>query len=258
MNSVRNVLAITEKELRSYFASPIAYIIIGLFSLLFGYFFYVYLMLFVRQSEQMMQFGGGGSANVNQQMIRYVLLNVSVILLFLMPVITMRTYSEEKRSGTIELLLTSPVTDVQIILGKFLGAMGLYGAMLLVTMLYMSILFFIGNPEWRPLVAGYLGLLLMGGCFISVGLLISSLTKNQIVAGAITFAVFLMLWVINWMADQAGPVARQILTTLSITDHFDDFARGIIDTKHLVYYVSFITFGLFLTSKSVDMERWKG
>ncbi|MGB2713428.1 MAG: ABC transporter permease subunit [Vicinamibacterales bacterium] len=258
MNSVRNVLAITEKELRSYFASPIAYIIIGLFSLLFGYFFYVYLMLFVRQSEQMMQFGGGGSANVNQQMIRYVLLNVSVILLFLMPVITMRTYSEEKRSGTIELLLTSPVTDVQIILGKFLGAMGLYGAMLLVTMLYMSILFFIGNPEWRPLVAGYLGLLLMGGCFISVGLLISSLTKNQIVAGAITFAVFLMLWVINWMADQAGPVARQILTTLSITDHFDDFARGIIDTKHLVYYLSFITFGLFLTSKSVDMERWKG
>ena len=258
MNSVRNVLAITEKELRSYFASPIAYIIIGLFSLLFGYFFYVYLMLFVRQSEQMMQFGGGANVNVNQQMIRYVLLNVSVILLFLMPVITMRTYSEEKRSGTIELLLTSPVTDIQIILGKFLGAMGLYGAMLLVTMLYMSILFFIGNPEWRPLVAGYLGLLLMGGCFISVGLLISSLTKNQIVAGAMTFAVFLMLWVINWMADQAGPVARQILTTLSITDHFDDFARGIIDTKHLVYYVSFITFGLFLTSKSVDMERWKG
>lgn len=253
-----NVLAIAEKELKGYFASPIAYIIIGLFSLLFGYFFYVYLMLFVRQSEQMMQFGGGANVNVNQQMIRYVLLNVSVILLFLMPVITMRTYSEEKRSGTIELLLTSPVTDIQIILGKFLGAMGLYGAMLLVTMLYMSILFFIGNPEWRPLVAGYLGLLLMGGCFISVGLLISSLTKNQIVAGAMTFAVFLMLWVINWMADQAGPVARQILTTLSITDHFDDFARGIIDTKHLVYYVSFITFGLFLTSKSVDMERWKG
>jgi ABC-2 type transport system permease protein len=258
VNSVRNVLAITEKELRSYFASPIAYIIIGLFSLLFGYFFYVYLMLFVRQSEQMMQFGGGGNANVNQQMIRYVLSNASVVVLFVLPAITMRTYSEEKRSGTIELLLTSPVTDVQIILGKFFGAMGLYGAMLLVTMLYMSILFFIGNPEWRPVVAGYIGLLLMGGCFISVGLLISSLTKNQIVAGAITFAVFLMLWVVNWMADQAGPITRQILTTLSITDHFDDFARGIIDTKHLVYYISFITFGLFLTSKSVDMERWKG
>ncbi len=258
MDSLRNVLAITEKELRSYFASPIAYIIIGLFAMLFGYFFYAYLSLFVRQSEQMMQFGGGATANINQQMIRYVLLNVSVILLFLMPVITMRTYAEEKRSGTIELLLTSPVTDVQIIMGKFLGAMGLYGAMLLVTMLYMAILFVFGNPEWRPLAAGYLGLLLMGGCFISVGLLISSLTKNQIVAGALTFAVFLMLWVINWMADQSGPVTREILNTLSLTDHFDDFARGIIDTKHLVYYLSFITFGLFLTAKSVDSERWRG
>jgi ABC-2 type transport system permease protein len=258
VNSVRNVLAITEKELRSYFASPIAYIIIGLFSLLFGYFFYMYLMLFVRQSEQMMQFGGGATVNINQQMIRYVLLNVAVILLFLLPVITMRTYSEEKRSGTIELLLTSPVTDVQIILGKFFGAMGLYAAMLLVTMLYMAILFVFGNPEWRPIAAGYLGLLLMGGCFISVGLLISSLTKNQIVAGALTFVVFLMLWVINWMADQSGPVAREVLTMLSITDHFDDFARGVIDTKHLVYYLSFITFGLFLTAKSVDSERWRG
>src|SRR5688500_3894620 len=133
---MRNVLAITDKELRSYFASPIAYIIIGLFSLLFGWFFYVYLTTFVRQSEQMIQVVGSASANINQQMIRYVLLNVAVILLVLMPVITMRTYSEEKRSGTIELLLTVPVTDVQIYLGKFFGAMGLYAAMLLVTMLY--------------------------------------------------------------------------------------------------------------------------
>jgi ABC-2 type transport system permease protein len=181
-----------------------------------------------------------------------------VIILFVMPMITMRTYAEEKRSGTIELLLTSPLTDVQIILGKFFGAMGLYAAMLLVTMLYMAILFVYGNPEWRPIAAGYLGLLLMGGCFISVGLLISSLTKNQIVAGVMTFAVFLMLWVINWIADQSGPTTRDIVNYLSIVDHFDDFARGIIDTKHLVYYVSFITFGLFLTAKSVDSERWRG
>ncbi len=258
MNSVRNVLAITEKELRSYFASPIAYIIIGLFSLLFGWFFYVYLTLFVRQSEQMMQFGGGGSANINQQMIRYVFLNVAVILLFLMPVITMRTYSEEKRSGTIELLLTSPVTDVQIILGKFFGAMGLYAGMLVVTMVYMGILFWFGNPEWRPLAAGYLGLLLMGGCFISVGLFISSLTKNQIVASAITFGVFLMLWVINWIASFMGPTAQEVLNYLSITDHLDDFSRGVLDTKHLVYYISFIAAGLFLTARSVDTERWRG
>jgi ABC-2 type transport system permease protein len=228
-----------------------------LFALLFGWFFYMFLTMFVRQSEQMMQFGGG-SANINQQMIRGVLQNSAVIILFVMPMITMRTYSEEKRSGTIELLLTSPVTDFQIIMGKFLGAMGLYVAMLLVTGLYMVILFIYGNPEWRPVLAGYLGLLLMGGCFISVGLLISSLTKNQIVAGFLTFAVFLMLWVINWIGDSSGPTTQAIVSYLSITEHFDDFARGVIDTKHLVYYLSFMVFGLFLTAKSVDSERWRG
>jgi ABC-2 type transport system permease protein len=255
---VRNVLAIANKEFRSYFASPIAYILIGLFSLLFGWFFYVFLMAFVQQSEQMMQFGGGGSPNVNQMMIRGLFQNTAVIILFVMPMITMRTYSEEKRSGTIELLLTSPVTDLEIIIGKFLGALALYAAMLLVTMVYIAILFRIGNPEWRPIVAGYLGLLLMGGCFLSTGLFISSLTKNQIVAGFLTFATFLMLWIINWMGESSGPTTRDVLNYLSITEHFDDFSRGIIDTKHLVYYLSFMTFGLFLTAKSVDSERWRG
>jgi ABC-2 type transport system permease protein len=258
MSSIRNILAIAGKELRSYFASPMGYIIIGLFALLFGWFYYVYLHVFVEQSQRMMMMGGGGNVNVNEQMIRGVLQNAAVIILFVMPMITMRTYSEEKRSGTIELLLTSPLTDTEIILGKFLGAMALYAAMLLVTMIDIAILFKLGNPEWRPIAAGYLGLLLMGGCFIAVGLLISSLTKNQIVAGFMTFAVFLMLWVINWMADSAGPTGRAILSFLSITDHFDDFTKGIIDTKHVIYYLSFITFGLFLTSKSVDSERWRG
>ena len=253
---MRNVLAIADKELRSYFASPIGYVIIGFFALLFAWFYTSYLDWFLETSQQMM--GPGRSPNVNQQVIAGLLQNSAVIILFVMPMITMRTYSEEKRSGTIELLLTSPVTDVQIILGKFLGAMGLYAAMLGVTFLSIALLFYFGNPEWRPIVAGYLGLLLMGGCFISVGLLISSFTKNQIVAGVATFGVFLLLWVIDWPARSAGPTVRAILEHLSITQHFSDFARGIIDTKHLVYYLSVITFGLFLTAKSVDSERWRG
>ena len=254
---MRNVIAIANKELRSYFSSPMAYIIIGFFALPFGVFFYLYLDAFVRQSLQMAGMGGG-SMNVNQQVIRYVLQNASVIILFIMPMITMRTYSEEKRSGTIELLLTSPVTDVEIILGKFFGALGLYIAMLLVTLLYIAILFVYGNPEWRPLVACYLGLLLMGGAFLSLGLLISSTTNNQIVAGIISFIVFLMLWIIGWFADSAGPVMGAVTRYLSITEHFDDFSKGIIDTKHVLYYLSLITFGLFLTAKSVDTERWRG
>jgi len=253
-----NVLAIAQKELKGYFASPIAYIVIGFFVLLFGYFYYALLMIFNQQSMQMMGFEGAPVQNVNDQMIRPLFLNASVLVLFVLPMITMRTYSEEKRSGTIELLLTSPLTDFEIIMGKFLGAMALYGAMLAVTFVHMGILYAFGSPEWIPIATGYLGMLLMGGCFISLGLLISSLTKNQIVAGVVTFAVFLMLWIINWSADQSGPVMRAVLNHLSIIDHFDDFARGIIDTKHVVYYLSFITFGLFLTAKSVDSERWRG
>lgn len=253
-----NILAIARKELRSYFASPIAWVILGLFALLFGFFFYTFLVLFVRQSMQMGQMGGPQTVNVNLYMIRPLLQNASVIILFVLPMITMRTYAEEKRSGTIELLLTSPVTDVQIIVGKFLGALALYAAMLVVTALYVALLFRYGDPEWRPIVSGYLGLLLLGACFISVGLLVSSMTRNQIVAGMATFGVFLMLWVIGWIGDFAGPTTRTIVSYLSITDHFDDFSKGVIDTKHVVYYLSFITFGLFLTAKAVDSERWRG
>src|SRR5687768_12901418 len=253
---MRNILAIADKELRSYFASPIAYVIIGLFALLFGWFFFVYLSVFVQRSSQAMM--GGGAPNINQDMIRGVFLNSAVIILFVMPMITMRTYSEEKRSGTIELLLTSPVTDFQIIMGKFLGALGLYASMLLVTMLYIAMLFAYGNPEWRPIATGYLGLLLMGGCFLSVGLFISSVTKNQIIAGMVTFAVFLMFWVINWIATFMDPTPQAVLNYLSITEHLNDFARGVIDTKHLVYYLSFIAFSLFLTVRAVDSERWRG
>ena len=254
---MRNVLAIAGKELRSYFASPIGYVIMGFFALLFGIFFYAYLGEFMRQSMQMAGFGGG-AMNINMSLVRPLFGNASVVLLFVIPMITMRTYSEEKRSGTIELLLTSPITDVQIILGKFLGAMGLYLAMLAVTLLYMAILFWFGDPDWRPVAAGYLGLLLMGGSFIAVGLLISNLTKNQIVAGTATFGIFLLLWIISWLGEASGPRMQAVLTYLSVTEHFDDFAKGIIDTKHLVYYASFITFGLFLTAKSVDSERWRG
>jgi len=256
---MRNVLAIAHKELKSYFSSPIAYIVLGFWALLYGYFFVAILQFFVRQSMQMGQFSQGPQAmNINQQLIRPLVQNVTILVLFLMPMVTMRTYSEEKRSGTIELLLTSPVTDWQIILGKFLGAMLLYATMLAVTAIHLGILFYYGRPEWKPVATAYLGLLLLGGCFISVGLFISSLTKNQIVAGMVTFAVFLLLWVIEWIGSFSGPTVDSLTQYLSIVGHLDDFGKGVLDTTHLIYYLSFITFGLFLTAKSVDTERWRG
>lgn len=254
-----NTLAIAHKEIKAYFASPIAYIVIGFSAVLFGYFFVALLLNFDRMSLQAGSgFGGPESVNVNQMLIGPFFMNVAVILLFTLPLLTMRIYSEEKRSGTIELLLTSPLTDVQIVLGKFLGALVLYAAMLGVTVVHIGFLFIFGNPEWRPVATGYLGVLLMGGCFLSLGLFVSSLTKNQIVAGFITFAVFLMFWIVNWIAGFVGPTTQNVLNYLSITEHLNDFTIGVLDTKHLVYYVSFIAFSLFLTVRSVDTERWRG
>ena len=152
----------------------------------------------------------------------------------------------------------SPVTDFQIIMGKFLGAVALYVIMLAVTLVHLALLFIYGNPEWKPIFTAYIGLLLLGSCFISLGLLISSLTKNQIVAGMVTFAVFLMLWIITWIGSFSGPTVDKLTQYLSIIDHFDDFGKGVLDTTHVIYYLSFITFGLFLTAKSVDSERWRG
>jgi ABC-2 type transport system permease protein len=253
-----NVLAIAGRELRAYFASPVAYIVIGLFAALYGAFFVLYLFLFVEQSMRMGAMGMGGPVNVNQMMLRPLLGNMAVVMLFMLPMLTMRTYAEEKRSGTFELLLTSPLTDVQIVLGKFLGAMAVFALMLLVSGLNVLLLFAYGSPEWKQLASSYLGLLLMGGSFIALGLFLSSLTRSQVVAGAATFAIALLLWIVSWFGETGSETVRTLTSFLSVIEHYEDFSKGVIDTKHLAYYLSFIVFGLFLTVRSVDSERWRG
>ena len=253
-----NILALAQKELRAYFVSPMAYALFGFFALLFGYFYVANMNVMLQYS--MGQFGQGGPqvVNINEFMIRPLFGNTAFILLIMLPFLTARAYAEEKRSGTMELLLTSPISDVQIIIGKFLGAMALYTMMLGITLVHIGILFWYGDPEWRPIVSGYLGLLLMGGSFISVGLAISSMTKSQMVAGVSTFAVLLLFWMINWVSDGSGTTADTVLSYLSILEHLDDFTKGVIDTSHVTYYVSLIAFGLFLTAKSLDTARWNG
>lgn len=255
-----NILAITQKELRSYFVSPIAYAFIFCFTLFFGYFFVITLNYFLRVSMQAgMGMGGPQGINVNEFIMRPLLGNMAVVMLFIFPFMTARSYAEEKRAGTMELLLSSPLTELQIILGKFLGAMALFTLMLAVTLVHVGLLFLYGEPELGPILSGYLGLWLMGGSFISVGLLISSASKNQVVAGVATFVVLLMFWVISWMSEpSSGSTTADVMAYLSVLDHFEDFSKGVIDTKHLTYYLSFITFGLFLTARSVDAQRWRG
>ena len=259
---MRNILAIAHKEIRGYFASPIAWVMVGFFALLVGGFYITSLGFFLQRSMQFDSFSQMGRQaepiNINQWMIRPLFMNIAVINLFVLPMLTMRTYSEEKRSGTIELLLTSPVTDFQIIIGKFLGTLALYAVMLLVTVIHIGILFVYGSPEWQSILSGYLGLLLLGATFLAVGLFISSTTKNQIVAGVLTFAVLLLLWISSWFGESAPPTVQAVLRYLSVVEHLDDFSKGVVDTSHLVYYLSFIAFALFLTAKSVDTERWRG
>jgi len=255
---VRNIWILAQKELKSYFASPIAYIVLAMFAVIFGYFFYAATALFVDYSMRaMMQRGMAPTMNLNDFIIRPLLMNVSVIVLFLMPMITMRMFAEEKRSGTIELLLTSPLRDIEIILGKCLAALLLYACLLGVSALNIAFLFLHGKPDWRALLVGYLGLLLMGAAFLGLGAFISTLTKNQIIAAAVTFGVFLMLWVLDWVSSiSTGPMGK-VISYFSITTHFESFAKGVLELKDAIYYVSVIFLGVFLTARSMESLRWR-
>ena len=257
-NAAANVWALARREVQSYFASPVAYVVLALFIFLFGYFFSDYLFVFLERSMGRGGFAGAAETlNLNQDLIRYVLLSTSVVLLFLVPMLTMRSFAEEIRSGTIELLLTSPLTDFQIVLGKFFGALFLYAAMLALTFLHMGILFLFGDPEWKPLLVGYLGMLLLGAAFISFGLVFSSLTRNQIVAGFLTFGTFLFLWLIEYAESWAGS-ASGLVTYLSVTKHLEEFAKGVIDSRDVIYYLTFIGLGLLLSRQSLESLRWRG
>jgi ABC-2 type transport system permease protein len=190
--------------------------------------------------------------------IRPLLHNIAIIGLFLMPGLTMRLFAEEKRQGTMELLATSPLTNWQITLGKFVSALMFYLVMLLATGVFVGLLFFFGNPELMPILSGYLGLLLVGGCFISLGLLFSAFTENQIIAFVSAFAVNLAILALGWLSNFTGPTLGQFFSGISPIEHFDDFSKGIIDTKHLIYYLSFMFGGIFLTYVTVESARWRG
>lgn len=252
-----NILIICRKELRSYFASPVAYLLLTMFALIFGFFFWSSLQAFVYYGIQSQMRGQSFPMNLNEQLIRPLLSNVSVIGLFFIPMITMRLFAEEKRMGTIELLATSPIRDIEVIVGKWLAAMAMYGCLLVFTALNFAFLFKYGNPDWKPLVIGYLGLLLQAGGLLAVGTFISTLTKNQIIAGAATFGVCLLLWVIEWPTSFETATWAKVLSYLSVVTHFESFGKGVLDTKDAIYYVTVIFFGLFLTSRSMESLRWR-
>jgi ABC-2 type transport system permease protein len=196
--------------------------------------------------------------NVNDVVIRPLVQNMSIILLFVLPLLTMRLFSEEKKTGTIELLLTYPITDMGVLLGKFLAAMLLLVAMLFGTASFPLLLAGIGKPDYGMLLGGYLGLFLMGSAFIALGMFISSLTENQIVAGAIAFGAAILCWVLSWSSTMTGEAVGLVLRQLSILEHLDSFNKGILSLPDLTFFVLFTAFFLFLTLRSIETYRWRG
>jgi gliding motility-associated transport system permease protein len=257
---MRNVLTIIGKELRSYFVSPIAYVVLTGFLLLGGWFFFNLLSRFSLLLTLYTQFQGGEVAtrlNLNDYVIAPLMHNLSIVLVILIPMITMRAYAEEKKSGTYELLLTSPVRTGELVLGKFLASFLFVCIMIGLTSVYPAILLVFGNPELGVMVAGYLGLLLLATAFVAVGLLTSSFTENQIIAAVSGLVATLLLYIIGWPAETAGNVLGPLLRYLSVTEHFSDMVKGLIDTRSLVYFASLIALALFLTQRSVESLRWR-
>jgi len=254
---VRNILVVFAKEIKSYYSSPIAWLLLTMFAAIFGFFFWNAVGYFVSVGLQSQMMGSGFPMDMNEMIIRPLLMNVSVVGLFLIPMITMRLFAEEKRSGTMELLLTSPVRDIEVILGKWLAAMTLYASMLALTALNFSFLFMHGSPDWKPMLVGYLGLLLQAGGLLAVGTFISTTTKNQIVAGGATFGVCLLLWVLEWVAGYETAAWAKVLAYMSVVSHFEPFSKGVLDSKDVVFYASLIFLGLFLTARSLESLRWR-
>ena len=258
---MKNIYSIFSREMKSYFISPVAYVILTVFLLLTGWFFYFYLSSFIQYTMQVMQqaayYRVQPKINVNAMMIRGIFHTMALIAVFIVPMITMRLVAEEKKNGTIELLMTSPIKPIEWILGKYFAGFTLYVIMITAAFIPIFMLYLFGDPEFWPIISGYLGLILMGGAFVSLGILVSSFTENQIIAAAISFFLFLFLWVIDAVADSMSYAMGSILKYLSIIGHFDDFSKGIIDTGSIVFFLSFIVFGIFLTYRSIDSIRWR-
>jgi ABC-2 type transport system permease protein len=248
---------ICKKELKAYLYSPVAYIASAFFLLVSGFFFYN-ILVYINQAQSMaMQYGQAQAINLNQMLYAPLFSNVTVVLMFLLPMLTMRLFADEKRMRTEEMLFTAPIRTGSIILGKFLAALIVYAAILLLTGVFSLFTFAYGTPQLAPVLTAYLGLFLMGAVFISIGLLASSLTENQAIAAVIAFSTILLIWVISWIGESAGPSWRGLLTYLSFSGHFQSLTQGVLDTQDLVYYVSFTFMNLYLTYSIFEFRKWR-
>ena len=237
---MRVSLAIAWKEIQAYFTSPIGFIVALVYLALTGFFF-------VRSI----------SGTLPEASVELYIVATAWIMVPLGPALTMGLLAEEQKLGTIELLLTAPVKDWEVVLGKFLASLSFFLVTLTMTLFYVLLLGAYGNPDWGPVWSAYLGIILYGATALSIGLMASSFTRNQIVSFVLGLGILLMLAVIQFASDLVEGVGATILDQIGTIYHLDDFTLGIIDTNHIVYYVSLTAVFLFLTIRSLESRRWR-
>lgn len=259
---MRNTFLVFRKELKSYFSSPVAYVVIAMFMMITGYLFYGLFAYFstlsfqasvdptIAKQENLL--------NVTEAVIRPLFGIISMIMLIMMPLLTMRLLAEEKKAGTFELLLSYPITDLEVLLGKFFACLGILAVMLGFSTVFPGLVMAFGEPEIGPIITGYLGLLLLGASFISFGIFASSLTENQIVAATISFGVLFLFWMLNMSASFVGPGLADFINYISITHHLEAFAKGVVDSEDIIYYLMLNFLFLFLTLRMLESKRWRG
>ena len=235
---MRNVLPIFRREMFAYFYSPVAYIVISVFLILTGWFF---------TSEMFLS---------NESSLRSVFGIIPFIFIFFIPAVTMRLLSEERKSGTIELLVTMPVSDIEIVLGKYFAGLGFLIVALLFTIPYALTIMILGEPDTGMLFTGYIGLVLMGASYVAIGIFASTVSKNQVVAFIISFAIIFVLWLINKFLMFVPPPLVPLLQYLSIDYHYENIGRGVIDSRDIAYYLSLIVFMLSLAKLSLESRKW--
>jgi ABC-2 type transport system permease protein len=256
MTPVNTIIA---KELRSYFVSPVVYVVGSVFLLIVGLLSYLYIVFAGAQAIQLMQMQGGpAQINLNDLVFRNLFFSVRFVLLIILPILTMRLFAEERKLRTFEFLMTSPIGLNEIVAGKFMSVFLVFLGLLGLTGLIPLVLSLFSDFDWYPVLTGYLGLALLGALFLSVGVLGSALTENQIVAAFVSFGLLLVLWLLSGLGSLLGDTtAGQVISYLSFMEHYDHLVRGLVDTKDLVYFFSGLVLMLFLAHRVVDSARWQ-
>lgn len=256
---ISNILAIYRKELQSYFASPLAYLIAGVFWFLAGLFFVVILQSAIQQVAELDLQGGPQPIDVASEVLQGFLQVMGSLVLVILPILSMGLYAEERKRGTLELLATSPLTNWVVALGKLLGVLTFFVTLVVPLLIYEAIAFNAVDPPMQPwaLLVGHGGLILLAAAILSIGLFISSLTESSILAAILTFALILLLWVLDVIGENLGGAVGAVLNHLSLLKHYTDLTQGVIDTSGLILFASYILLGLFLTAQSIDALRFQ-